>query len=284
MKSRISAMSRIVSEADRFKSLLKTFESNTEQQDIKTMTKALAEINASYDVLKDLPEFKNYKINIATFTERLESQIRPRLVSAFERHAAEEAVDCLIVFRQIGRMDEVHSLYYRSKITKVLKLWQDYDAVKAPLAPGQPLPPPAVALPKWLPTFYNELLLILNTEAPWLISVFNESSELISGLLLECLKVINETYEQRLTPLPLDQLIQAYLATKTFAENVKGYLSSSSASLQPQFESSAEISLSFCQVQVGTFRLRVRFSWLIGRCSRAMPQSNARLSVEKRHL
>jgi hypothetical protein len=228
MKSRINAMTRIVAEADRFKTQLKTFETTTENADVRTLAKALEELNSSYEILKELPDFKNYKINIATYRERLESQLRPKLINAYNQHDAAEAVECVQIFRQIGRMDEVHSLYFRSRLPTISKLWQDFDTPKTPLAPGQPLPPPAVPLHKWLPGFYNELLHLLNTEAPWLIGVFPDSADVVSALLSACLGVINETYEQRLALLSLDQLIQSYTVTKTFADNLRGILTSAS--------------------------------------------------------
>ncbi|XP_049848760.1 uncharacterized protein LOC126316708 isoform X1 [Schistocerca gregaria] len=236
IKKRIESCLTLLYEADRFKNLTDQIDQVFLAQDANTITEALAELIQSYELVRELPEFRD-ESQVQKYRKTLKKLIKPRLMEAIEKQDERTVQVYLSALKQTNQQKQVGVILKNGLIEKIRRLWDQYNHVEEPLyhhsSDNVQEKAPHKRESDFLLEIYKQLLLIIKFDLPsWVRLVSSESSaptvyDLLHTLHMELLAKL----EFELASCDLEGLMTIFKSTKIYIEEIK---------LQPIFSSCKE--------------------------------------------
>eukprot|EP01125_Pyxidicula_operculata_P020505 TRINITY_DN7598_c0_g1_i2.p1 TRINITY_DN7598_c0_g1~~TRINITY_DN7598_c0_g1_i2.p1 ORF type:complete len:900 (-),score=207.85 TRINITY_DN7598_c0_g1_i2:139-2838(-) len=230
VKTKMEQCVLIISNAEKFKTMLAEIEKTFETSDSEKIAVMLEEMEQVVQVLKPLPQYQNAPNQMVQYTKRLESLVRPKLIQTFTSQNTEMALKYVEIFKKIGQQDQVLNYYYNCRKLPMNQVWEKHEK-KYPVS--------AVAaavdsklFSEWIPSFYDDLQLSIHNELKWSQKIFpkstlikkNETShyEVVANLLHKFFDDIRPSFQQRLNAPQntLIEIISSYSYSKEFLKTL----------------------------------------------------------------
>ena len=161
VKRNMEMCSQALQQTERFMALSKAIEKSlSEGQDLSSVVAQIREVRASLDTLQNVPEFRNATARLAQYEQRLEMQLRPKLLAAIRAGNVPEAVSLAQAYRDVDQADRMARAYREAR----------GDEMVAWLAARGDEP-----LADMLPGLYNHLLASVAAERSWCEALFGTS-------------------------------------------------------------------------------------------------------------
>jgi hypothetical protein len=195
-------------------------------------------MNNSLEILKDIPEFKNHQNQLKKFQDRLEGMIRPYILQLFNKHEFNtHEIDSLLyyidIFKKIKKEDQLLTYYYKCRRLSLEKVWNQFEQQLTNLSEEKKRFNENSFI-RWLPTFFEEFNLLINTEIPWTSRVFPNQPMIIALLIIELMNYFNPDFKKRIENYifkkenvrQLEDLILLYTISENFSKNIINSLQS----------------------------------------------------------
>lgn len=221
----------------------------------------LSEAFRSMSLFADTPDYEPRRALMLQLQNALESAMGPRLVEAAEKRDVKSLKEYRTVFGNVGKEEVFEAWYFGARRAELVKKWRNAnltdcftkegdvsslslptlttgEAVAAATATGlasesrtavvQSAPMP---LAQFLPTFFNDLLHLLNTERTYLPSIFPTPLPILSSFVATTLDSLTPSLPSRLVSLTeyhgfnaLPELIKLYKAAEDFAMGIESVM------------------------------------------------------------
>lgn len=216
VKQRMEAAFQTLKDAAGLTKLSASVEDVFSSGDLAQAAETLANMRHCLSVVGEVSEFANVKRQLEVLEDRLEGMIQPRLVDALTNHKVDSAQSLRHILVRIGRYRYLEQQYTKIRMKPLRRLWEDFDSGKGNMVIGksgnekqlgdsQPAPIGAlnndthISFTRWLPQFYDEVLLNLDQEWKWCITAFPEEyKSLVPKLLIETMSTISASFVARI--------------------------------------------------------------------------------------
>ncbi|XP_051138387.1 conserved oligomeric Golgi complex subunit 7 [Andrographis paniculata] len=236
VKRRMEAAYETLQDAAGLTQLSSTVEDVFASGDLPRAADTLANMRHCLTAVGEVAEFANIRKQLEVLEDRLDSMVQPRLTDALNNKKVNVAQEMREILIRIGRYKSLESYYTKVHIKSIKKLWDDFDlkqqynkianekheAEKNSSSFESQSNPPELSFPRWLPSFYDELLLYLEQEWKWCILAFPEDYKtLVPKLLVETMLSIGSSFVSRLNLATGDVIPE----TKALAKGILDILS-----------------------------------------------------------
>ncbi|PRP79818.1 oligomeric Golgi complex subunit 7-like [Planoprotostelium fungivorum] len=185
IKMRIESVFHALREVEKVSRLTDSIESVFTTGDLQKIAEELCTMNDSLQHLRDIPEFKTQLKSVERYQERLEGLARPQLLQAFTSHDIETSQRFVNIFNKIDRNEQLMDIYYNTRLVSIQNDWNAFDRSQLPFH-------------KWLPTFYDQTLLLINKEVSWSVDLFPPESRVVPTLIKSIFQSISMTFKKRI--------------------------------------------------------------------------------------
>eukprot|EP01132_Coremiostelium_polycephalum_P005100 gene5100-6347_t len=239
-KMRIDQSIRSLKEAEKLLSFSSQVDALFASNDYAKITETLEDVRQSLAVLSDVPEFRAQSAQFSAYQDRLETLLRPQLVSVFANRDIDSSANYLKIFRSIRREDQFFQQYYNTRLDPIKTLWNSYNRGN-PLSLSTPIPsnpssvssPPIVSKPTspylphqqqhqqssstaptepfntWLSKFFDQILLLVNSEHSFISQLSPDNyKSILENLVIHLFNSIHSQFQSR-----IDAAIQQQLPT-----------------------------------------------------------------------
>eukprot|EP01116_Phalansterium_solitarium_P021414 TRINITY_DN6645_c0_g1_i1.p1 TRINITY_DN6645_c0_g1~~TRINITY_DN6645_c0_g1_i1.p1 ORF type:complete len:861 (-),score=300.25 TRINITY_DN6645_c0_g1_i1:236-2818(-) len=182
VKMRMEGVFTALREAEKISKLSESIEQIMGSNDFQKIAEELDVLQRSLELLKDVPEFQHRTKNLERWQDQLEGMTRPQLLAAFNQHDTEAALGFVDVFTKINRRDKLLEHYYRCRQVPLDQVWHAFDKAR-PDDDFDSGSRAENAFVRWLPSFYDEVLLLINAELEWTAQVFTKDQQVVASLL-----------------------------------------------------------------------------------------------------
>ncbi|KAI8845397.1 oligomeric Golgi complex subunit 7 [Chytridium lagenaria] len=162
--------------------------------DLERAGQRLLEASRSLQLLEGTPEQEERKALLGKLRNRLELDLGPKLVAAIQSRDLEAARKCWILFEQIGRKTEFESCYFRTRRAPVVKVWIDGTERLHAKSNIEAMP----GFVDVLSIFYDEMLLMLNSEIEWCLQTFPNPRNAIVHLIHQTFSALKPSLQAKL--------------------------------------------------------------------------------------
>ncbi|KAG8381524.1 hypothetical protein BUALT_Bualt06G0130700 [Buddleja alternifolia] len=236
VKRRMEAAYETLQDAAGLTQLSSTVEDVFASGDLPRAAETLANMRHCLTAVGEVAEFANIRKQLEVLEDRLDSMVQPRLTDALNNRKLNVAQEMRGVLIRIGRFKSLESYYTKVHLKAIKKLWEDFDLrqpynklanerneverVSSSLASQSNSP--MMSFSRWLPSFYDELLLYLEQEWKWCLLAFPEDyRSLVPKLLIEAMSSIGASFISRVN-LATGDVVQE---TKALAKGILDILS-----------------------------------------------------------
>ncbi|XP_047979344.1 conserved oligomeric Golgi complex subunit 7-like [Salvia hispanica] len=158
----------------------------------------------------EVAEFVNIRKQLEVLEDRLDTMVQPRLTDALNYKKANVAQEMRGILIRIERFKSLENYYTKVHLRPIKKLWEDFDSKQQSsklasekneveqISRSVDSNGPTLSFARWLPSFYDELLLYLEQEWKWCILAFPEDYKtLVPKLLTEIMASIYTSFVSR---------------------------------------------------------------------------------------
>lgn len=212
VKSRMEDCLSILAHARQISRYGNEIEDILAQNDFEEVAVRLQAMRESLDALSDVKEFDKYRSELHLLLGRLEDALRPQVIKAFKDHASGPVRQYLGIYSQIGKSSVMLDEYYACRREPLHETWHGFR-------------PDGDALGQWLPSFYEEIVVMLNKEVGWCQPIFGpHAGSILENLVANTLQPLRASFVERLQGTPLQELLKLHGITETFAQQVQSVL------------------------------------------------------------
>ncbi|KAH9309805.1 hypothetical protein KI387_037716 [Taxus chinensis] len=216
VKQRMEAAFQTLKDAAGLTKLSASVEDVFSSGDLSQAAETLANMRHCLSVVGEVSEFANVKRQLEVLEDRLEGMVQPRLMDAISNRKVDAAQGLRHILIRIGRYKYLEQQYTKIRMKSLRRLWEDFDSGKGnmgiskvdsekQLGERQPATIGAmnndtyISFTRWLPQFYDEVLLNLEQEWKWCITAFPEEyKSLVPKLLVETMSTISTSFIARI--------------------------------------------------------------------------------------
>ncbi|XP_057805575.1 conserved oligomeric Golgi complex subunit 7 [Salvia miltiorrhiza] len=212
VKRRMEAAYETLQDAAGLTQLSSTVEDVFASGDLSRAAETLANMRHCLTAVGEVAEFANIRKQLEVLEDRLDSMVQPRLTDALNNKKANVAQEMRGILIRIGRFKSLENCYSKVHLRPIKKLWEDFDlrqqssklanekneVEQFSRSMDSQLNEPTLSFARWLPSFYDELLLYLEQEWKWCILAFPEDYKtLVPKLLTETMASICTSFVSR---------------------------------------------------------------------------------------
>ncbi|EYU24953.1 hypothetical protein ABFS82_06G047400 [Erythranthe guttata] len=209
VKRRMEAAYETLQDAAGLTQLSSTVEDVFASGDLPRAAETLANMRHCLTAVGEVAEFANIRKQLEVLEDRLDSMVQPRLTDALNNKKVNVAQEMRGILIRIGRFKSLESYYTKVHLKPIKKLWEDFELrqqsnklanenhemgrVSSNFGSQSSLP--IISFSRWLPNFYDELLLYLEQEWKWCTLGFPEDYKtLVPKLLIETMSSIGASF------------------------------------------------------------------------------------------
>eukprot|EP01114_Cavostelium_apophysatum_P016213 TRINITY_DN455_c0_g1_i1.p1 TRINITY_DN455_c0_g1~~TRINITY_DN455_c0_g1_i1.p1 ORF type:complete len:742 (+),score=173.09 TRINITY_DN455_c0_g1_i1:323-2548(+) len=235
VKIRMETVSNALKESSRLLKMTDNIEAVFASGDSQQIAERLNEMNHSLQILKDVDvkEFKSEMARLEQLQDRLEGLVRPQLLQAFTQQETDAALQFVNIFEKINRSAQLLDYYYRCRQLPLDQYWNSLEKNIQNFDQESQGENPFV---KWLPSFYDEVLLLVNNEVSWTSKVFPKDSSVVPTLVAKVLSHFTASFQKRIDTVVLgeqnksghllEDLISLFGQTVDFSRSVLAVITS----------------------------------------------------------
>ncbi|GER46531.1 conserved oligomeric Golgi complexcomponent-related / COG complex component-related [Striga asiatica] len=212
VKRRMEAAYETLQDAAGLTQLSSTVEDVFASGDLPRAAETLANMRHCLTAVGEVAEFANIRKQLEVLEDRLDSMVQPRLTDALTNKKVNVAQEMRGILIRIGRFKSLESYYTKLHLKHIRKLWEDFDSGQQPNKSSSERnevergsstfdsqsSSSNLSFSRWLPSFYDELLLYLEQEWKWCMVGFPEDYRtLVPKLLVEMMSSISASYISR---------------------------------------------------------------------------------------
>lgn len=205
-------------EADNWTVLSTDVEVVFDTGDIDTITSKLVSMQQSLNVLSNVSDYENKKMQLEGLKNRLEALASPLMVQAFTSKSVDQSKRFVRIFQDINRLPQLLKYYTKCQKTTLVQNWHGMMEIES-----------EENILESLPSFYNILIVNWQEQVKWCDSVLPQISvvdtltelyfDLLTTLSADFSKYIENNLKQMSDPLLL--IVQLKQCTQQFANNLK---------------------------------------------------------------
>ncbi|PIN10626.1 hypothetical protein CDL12_16784 [Handroanthus impetiginosus] len=209
VKRRMEAAYETLQDAAGLTQLSSTVEDVFTSGDLPRAAETLANMRHCLTAVGEVAEFANIRKQLEVLEDRLDSMVQPRLTDALNNRKVNVAQEMRGILIRIGRFKSLESYYTKVHLKNIKKIWEDFDLkqqsnklaneknevekVSSNFDSQSNLM--IISYSRWLPSFYDELLLYLEQEWKWCLLAFPEDYKtLVPKLLIETMSTIGSSF------------------------------------------------------------------------------------------
>ncbi|KAL1540169.1 Golgi transport complex subunit 7 [Salvia divinorum] len=212
VKRRMEAAYETLQDAAGLTQLSSTVEDVFSSGDLPRAAETLANMRHCLTAVGEVAEFANIRKQLEVLEERLDSMVQPRLTDALNNKKANVAQEMRGILIRIGRFKSLENYYTKVHLRPIKKLWEDFELKQQSTKLANEKNEmeqfsrnvdsqshvQTLSFARWLPSFYDELLLYLEQEWKWCILAFPEDYKtLVPKLLTETMAAICTSFVSR---------------------------------------------------------------------------------------
>lgn len=211
VKRRMEAAYETLQDAAGLTQLSSTVEDVFASGDLPRAADTLATMRHCLSAVGEVAEFANIRKQLEVLEDRLDSMVQPRLTDALNSRKVNVAQEMRKILIRIGRFKSLESYYTKIHLKSIKKLWEDFELkqqynkltnerneVDRTLSSDSQSNVQVLSFSRWLPSFYDELLLYLEQEWKWCVLAFpGDYKTLVPKLLVETMSSIGTSFVSR---------------------------------------------------------------------------------------
>ncbi|KAL0317650.1 UNVERIFIED_CONTAM: Conserved oligomeric Golgi complex subunit [Sesamum angustifolium] len=211
VKRRMEAAYETLQDAAGLTQLSSTVEDVFASGDLPRAADTLANMRHCLTAVGEVAEFANIRKQLEVLEDRLDSMVQPRLTDALNNRKVNVAQEMRGILIRIGRFKSLESYYTKVHLKTIKKLWEEFDLrqqssklanekneVERASSFDSQSNMQTISFARWLPSFYDELLLYLEQEWKWCMLAFPEDYRtLVPKLLIEAMSSICSSFVSR---------------------------------------------------------------------------------------
>ncbi|KAL3647478.1 Golgi transport complex subunit 7 [Castilleja foliolosa] len=209
VKRRMEAAYETLQDAAGLTQLSSTVEDVFASGDLPRAAETLANMRHCLTAVGEVAEFANIRKQLEVLEDRLDSMVQPRLTDALTNRKVNVAQEMRGILIRIGRFKSLESCYTKVHLKSIKKLWEDFDlrqqsnklsnekneVQRGSSSFDSQSSSPIMSFSRWLPNFYDELLLYLEQEWKWCMLGFPEDYKtLVPKLLIDTMSAIGASF------------------------------------------------------------------------------------------
>lgn len=212
VKRRMEAAYETLQDAAGLTQLSSTVEDVFASGDLPRAAETLVNMRHCLSVVGEVAEFANVRKQLEVLEDRLDTMVQPRLTDAITNRKVDVAQDMRGILIRIGRFKSLEMYYTKVHLKPIKKLWEDFDARQQNKIASEKIEAeklssshdfqsssPAISFLSWLPSFYDELLLLLEQEWKWSMLAFpDDYKSLVPKLLIETMATVSASFASRI--------------------------------------------------------------------------------------
>ncbi|CAH9059830.1 unnamed protein product [Cuscuta epithymum] len=199
--------------------------------DLPRAAETLANMRHCLSAVGEVAEFANIRKQLEVLEDRLDSMVQPRLIDALSNRKVDVAQEMRGILKRIGRFKSLELQYSKVHLKPIKQLWEDFELTqqankvsnekieieRTSRAHNLQLNSSTTTFSRWLPSFYDELLLYLEQEWKWCMLAFPEEYRtLVPNLLIETMSTIGASFVSSINL----AAGEAVPETRTFAKGI----------------------------------------------------------------
>ncbi|TPX71472.1 hypothetical protein SpCBS45565_g01108 [Spizellomyces sp. 'palustris'] len=228
VRNRMASTRLALKEAENWSTLSGEMDAIFSARDYTKASIRLEEAQRSLVLLAATPDYEERRDLLANLQNQLETSLSPQLTAALNDHDAEAVRKLYNVYNRIQRSDEFTKLYNKSRISALVRFWQQYDeelTIRVAASGGDQ------EFGHWLNQFYDEILMVLKKELSWCAYIFPNPQKVLHDLVQEVFEALQPAAASRIRGLAsrlkdscLPSIVNAYQATVQFGVKVEKLL------------------------------------------------------------
>ncbi|EPS73811.1 hypothetical protein M569_00940, partial [Genlisea aurea] len=207
VKRRMEAAYETLQDAAGLTQLSSTVEDVFASGDLPRAAETLANMRHCLTAVGEVAEFANIRKQLEVLEDRLDSMVQHHLIDALSNRKANVAQEMRGILTRIERFKSLESCYTKFHQKSVKKIWDEFD-LRQPsknedgrISNNSDLQPsvPILQFSRWLPNFYDQLLLYLEQEWKWCALAFPDDYKvLVPTLLIETMSATSSAFVSRI--------------------------------------------------------------------------------------
>ncbi|XP_019149687.1 PREDICTED: conserved oligomeric Golgi complex subunit 7-like isoform X2 [Ipomoea nil] len=177
--------------------------------DLPRAVETLANMKHCLSAVGEVTEFANIRKQLEVLEDRLDSMVQPRLTDALRDRKVDVAQEMRSNLNRIGRFKSLELQYSKVHLKPIKHLWEDFElrqhankvsnekieVERLSSANDLQLNSSPISFSRWLPSFYDKLLLYLEQEWKWCVLAFPEEYKtLVPNLVIETMSAIGANF------------------------------------------------------------------------------------------
>ena len=217
-KQRMESAKDTLQEANGLADLMSNIDGIFASGNIRNMSEALARMKRALTVVGDVPEFADGQDKVSVFEHKLETIVRPALITALESNNSTAAREHRDVLLAIGRGSTLESAYTDTRVmNRVKKQWKTRD--REAMAETEGKSDAAVGM---MEEFLKFCSATLREEISWCSSTFPDNvASLIPIAWCSVHAALEGSITEKLSVMTIEQLVPVRQAFESYAEDVK---------------------------------------------------------------
>lgn len=207
VKKRMESAYETLQDAAGLTQLSATVEDVFASGDLPRAAETLANMRHCLSAVGEVAEFANIRKQLEVLEDRLDQMVQPRLSDALSNRKVDAVQDFRRILIRIGRFKSLEMNYTKHYVQPIKKLWDEFDSrfqgnnsgsdkFVAEKVSDAHVP---LLFPRWLPNFYDGVLLYLEQEWKWCMSALPEDyMALVPKVLLEAMSAICTSFVSRI--------------------------------------------------------------------------------------
>nr|GLL28092.1 conserved oligomeric Golgi complex subunit 7 [Ipomoea trifida] len=209
VKRRMEAAYETLQDAAGLTQLSSTVEDVFSSGDLPRAAETLANMRHCLSAVGEVAEFANIRKQLEVLEDRLDSMVQPRLTDALSNRKVDIAQEMRSILNRIGRFKSLELQYSKVHLKPIKHLWEDFElrqqankvsnekneVERLSSANDLQLHSSPISFSRWLPSFYDELLLYLEQEWKWCVLAFPEEYKtLVPNLVIETMSAVGASF------------------------------------------------------------------------------------------
>nr|GMC92949.1 conserved oligomeric Golgi complex subunit 7 [Ipomoea batatas] len=209
VKRRMEAAYETLQDAAGLTQLSSTVEDVFSSGDLPRAAETLANMRHCLSAVGEVAEFANIRKQLEVLEDRLDSMVQPRLTDALSNRKVDIAQEMRSILNRIGRFKSLELQYSKVHLKPIKHLWEDFElrqqankvsnekneVERLSSANDLQLNSSPISFSRWLPSFYDELLLYLEQEWKWCVLAFPEEYKtLVPNLVIETMSAVGASF------------------------------------------------------------------------------------------
>ncbi|KAL6541740.1 Golgi transport complex subunit 7 [Orobanche gracilis] len=215
VKRRMETAYETLQDAAGLTQLSSTVEDVFASGDLPRAAETLANMRYCLTAVGEVAEFANIRKQLEVLEDRLDSMVQPRLTNALTNREVNVAQEMRGILIRIARFKSLESYYIKVHLKPIKKLWEDFDLrqqsnklinekneverQRGLSSFNSQSSSSIMSFSRWLPSFYDELLLYLEQEWKWCMLGFPEDYRtLVPKMFIETMSSISASFVSRI--------------------------------------------------------------------------------------